>query len=785
MKSKIYQWQLILLIVLFASSLVTAQTTEFTYQGKLSENSSSPTANYDFEFRLFDAETGGTALATQQRLNVPVLNGVFNIRLDFGANFDGGSRWLEIAVKPAGSNSPLTTLAPRMPINSTPYSIRSLNAAASDALSDSCVGCVKDSNISSVSGSKIAGEIPIASVPAGSTNYIRNTNSPQANADFNISGTGAANKFNAATQYDIAGSRVFTVSSFSANVFAGIGAGNSNGLGGDNSFFGHNAGRSNVSGANNSFFGRNAGQANTASNNSFFGAESGFGTSSGTRNSFFGQQAGRNNQIGNDNAFFGNRAGANNTSSENSFFGSGAGDSNTSGVRNSFFGFQSGAAVLTGSDNSFFGFNAGQNNTASSNSFFGSRAGISTTTGSQNSFFGHNAGTGITIGEGNSFFGFQAGRLTRGSANSFFGAEAGAAISDNGGNSFFGYHAGKVNTASGNSFFGNQAGSLNTTGNSNSFFGSIAGADNTTGHSNSFFGWAAGTDNTTGNGNSYFGYRAGSELNGNHNTIIGSSLGSPQTSGDNNTFVGYDAGTDGGFNDLTSHNNTAIGANAKAGKGVGEDNATALGADAKALEEYSTAIGAGSYNSQPNSIRLGRVDGSDKVLIAGDARVSGFLTVGELGEGGSLDICMSGSSLSLLSRCSSSLRYKTNVQPFIRGLETIRRLRPISFNWKDSNLPDIGFGAEEVAETEPLLTTRNGKNEIEGVKYGQISAVLVNAVKEQQAQIEAQEIRIKTQAAQIQSQTAEIKRQQALIENLRVLVCRQNTQAEICREEKK
>jgi hypothetical protein len=41
---------------------------------------------------------------------------------------------------------------------------------------------------------------------------------------------------------------------------------------------------------------------------------------------------------------------------------------------------------------------------------------------------------------------------------------------------------------------------------------------------------------------------------------------------------------------------------------------------------------------------------------------------------------------------------------------------------------DIGLGAEEVERVEPLLTFRNEKGEIEGVKYDRITPVLVNAV---------------------------------------------------------
>jgi D-hexose-6-phosphate mutarotase len=80
---------------------------------------------------------------------------------------------------------------------------------------------------------------------------------------------------------------------------------------------------------------------------------------------------------------------------------------------------------------------------------------------------------------------------------------------------------------------------------------------------------------------------------------------------------------------------------------------------------------------------------------------------------------------------------------------------------------DIGFGAEDVAAIEPLLVTYNNTGEIEGVKYEKLSTVLVNAVKEQQAQIDAQQ--------------KQIKQQQAMIESLKSLLCEHNSDAEICK----
>ena len=54
----------------------------------------------------------------------------------------------------------------------------------------------------------------------------------------------------------------------------------------------------------------------------------------------------------------------------------------------------------------------------------------------------------------------------------------------------------------------------------------------------------------------------------------------------------------------------------------------------------------------------------------------------------------------------------------------------------------MGLVAEDVEKVEPLLTTTNAKGEIEGVKYDRISVVLINAVKEQQKQIDDQKAQI-------------------------------------------
>jgi hypothetical protein len=182
---------LLLLAVLFSAGTAIGQTTAFTYQGQLSDAGALANNSYDLRFALFDSTAGGAQIGSNQDVpGVPVKDGVFTVQLDFGVNaFPGANRFVEIAVKPAGTGS-FTTLAPRQQISSSPYAIRTLSAATADALSGACVGCVKDTQIQAVAGNKVTGTIPAASLPTGSGNYIQNTTAQQASANFNISGNG-------------------------------------------------------------------------------------------------------------------------------------------------------------------------------------------------------------------------------------------------------------------------------------------------------------------------------------------------------------------------------------------------------------------------------------------------------------------------------------------------------------------------------------------------------------------------------------------------------------------
>ncbi|WP_457668882.1 tail fiber domain-containing protein [Thiolapillus sp.] len=121
----------------------------------------------------------------------------------------------------------------------------------------------------------------------------------------------------------------------------------------------------------------------------------------------------------------------------------------------------------------------------------------------------------------------------------------------------------------------------------------------------------------------------------------------------------------------------------------------------------------------------------------GPVKVGGDLIVKHLGSGGSTDVCRNG--LDILSTCSSSGRYKEAIAPLRLGLDIVQQLKPVSFKWKDLEGRDLGFVAETVAEIAPLLVTYNKDGQVEGVKYKQLTAVLVNAIQMQQEQLGIQQ----------------------------------------------
>ena len=105
---------------LFAGGLPV--TTTFTYQGTLLDEGVIPTGSYDFVVSLFDSPTDPAAITSPLFFeNVAVSEGLFQLPLDYGSQFVGERRWIQIGVRDGSSIGDHEPLLPRQELTSTPY----------------------------------------------------------------------------------------------------------------------------------------------------------------------------------------------------------------------------------------------------------------------------------------------------------------------------------------------------------------------------------------------------------------------------------------------------------------------------------------------------------------------------------------------------------------------------------------------------------------------------------------------------------------------------------------
>jgi hypothetical protein len=94
---------------------------------------------------------------------------------------------------------------------------------------------------------------------------------------------------------------------------------------------------------------------------------------------------------------------------------------------------------------------------------------------------------------------------------------------------------------------------------------------------------------------------------------------------------------------------------------------------------------------------------------------------------------------------SSDARFKSNIRPVENALSKVKSLRGVYFNWNQKGFPEknfsdkaeLGFIAQEVEKVLPEVVFKdNSTEEYRSVKYDKVVALLVEAIKEQQKQID-------------------------------------------------
>jgi hypothetical protein len=98
----------------------------------------------------------------------------------------------------------------------------------------------------------------------------------------------------------------------------------------------------------------------------------------------------------------------------------------------------------------------------------------------------------------------------------------------------------------------------------------------------------------------------------------------------------------------------------------------------------------------------------------------------------------------------SSRRWKTNIETLHGALGKVEQLRGVSYELKANGKHEVGVIAEEVGEVVPEVVSyeENGKD-ARGVDYSRLTALLIEAAKEQQREFRQQQAELAKALGQI------------------------------------
>jgi hypothetical protein len=117
-----------------------------------------------------------------------------------------------------------------------------------------------------------------------------------------------------------------------------------------------------------------------------------------------------------------------------------------------------------------------------------------------------------------------------------------------------------------------------------------------------------------------------------------------------------------------------------------------------------------------------------------------FRAIGSTASAGALHYTANGT----LTTNTSDQRLKENIEPLTNSLDKILQLSGVTYNWIGQEGKRIGMIAQEVEKVIPELvfTNNNTEDKIKGIHQDNLTAVLVEAIKEQQKIIDGLLIRI-------------------------------------------
>jgi Chaperone of endosialidase len=347
--------------------------------------------------------------------------------------------------------------------------------------------------------------------------------------------------------------------------------------------------------------------------------------------------------------------------------------------------------------------------------------------------------------------------LTTGAANTAVGWSSLSTNAAGGFNTATGAGALLFNTGDNNTAFGAAALLFNTTGAANTAVGAATLLNNTEGENNTAIGTFALQSNTTSPNNTAVGSQALLSNLAQGNTAVGARTLMDTTTGSYNTAIGDFAMRD----NVLGNTNTVVGSGAGVNLVNGESN---------------TYVGVLVGDNAPDESSVIRIADPSSGFPMTACFIGGIFNVVP-GAGSHLVVVAPNGQLA--DATLSSRRFKKDIAPIDKISEGILALKPVRFHFKsdDTNYPQFGLIAEEVAEVNPDWITRDPQGEIYGVRYETIPILLLNEFLKQHRKVEEQDAtitRLKSTVAQQQRDfqatvaqlTARLEEQQSQIQEV-------------------
>ena len=327
-------------------------------------------------------------------------------------------------------------------------------------------------------------------------------------------------------------------------------------------------------------------------------------------------------------------------------------------------------------------------------------------------------------------------------------------------------------------------------GDHNTAVGAHALRENTTGIQNDAVGAYALFQNTTGYSNTALGVTAlGRNITGYNNVAIGNSALYYNSSGHDNTALGEYAGN------LVSPGSTSGSTNTTSNKSVyiGESTRAKSNGDTNEI-----VIGYKAFGNGSNTVTLGN-DDITRTYLKGKTQIYsglgnsytdnalkietqyGEANFGSLNSGWfHMDTDRDNFYFNKPAYANggfhtySDIRLKKDIKEITNSLDKLSKIRGVYYNYKDKglsletqNMPkgrQVGVIAQEVEKVLPEVVTTDN-NGIKSVEYSKLTSLLIEAVKEQQEQIESQNNKISDLEDRLKEQARDIEELKNLIQN--------------------